>query len=148
MAHVRQQVRDAVKALLAGITGVKTLSGIRLHAYNAAELPAIQVVTPSESTALMHSSDVETRRDIQVDVSVWAAGNEAVDDTLDAIAAAVETRILTATTGIWDRASGVYMVEPTGATLTRGDAAEETVMVLTTRFRVALQASTPETIGD
>lgn len=144
MAHVRQQVRDAVKALLTGITGVKTLSGIRLHPYNAAELPAIQVVTPSESSALMHSDPVETRREVQVDVSVWAAGNEGIDDTLDAFAAIVETRILT---GNFDH-GGIYMVEPTGATLSRGEAGEETAMVLTTRFRVALQASTPETIGD
>ena len=148
MPHVRQQVRDAVKTLLTGITGVKTVSGIRLHPFNTAELPAIQVVTASETSALMHSDPVETRRDIQVDVSVWALGNDGIDDTLDDIAAQVETRILTATGGIWDQGSGVYMVEPTGATLNRGDPAEETAMVLTTRFRVVLQASTPETIGD
>lgn len=146
--HVRQQIRDAFKAALAGMTGVVGVHGIRLDPWAATELPAVQVMIPTEAINAMDQSDVETDRDMQVDVIIWVVGDDGVDDTLDDIAAQVETRILTATGGIWDNGSGINFLFPTSATLTIGEPAEETAVALTTRFRVRLQASTPETIGD
>lgn len=143
--HVRQQARDAVKTLLAGITGVKKITGVRPHGYNKAELPAIQVTTPSEVIEPLDSSHLNTRRRVQVDVSIWAVGDEEIDDDLDTIAATIELRILTATGAPWEN---MILHFPTGATMSLGEAAQETAVVLTTRFTFDFQASTPETIGD
>lgn len=148
MSHVRQQVRDAFKSALSGLPGVVSIHGIRTDHFAAVDLPAVQVTTPQEVIRPLDSSDTETDRDIQVDVSIWALGDEGVDDALDDIAAEIETRILTATGGIWNDDSGVYLAFPTSATMTLGELAEKTAVVLTTRFRVQLQASDPQTIGD
>ena len=145
--HARQQVRDAVKAALANIPGVAGVHGVRVDPFARSDLPAVQVAITSEAINAMDSSSVETDRDMTVDVSIWVTGDDGVDDTLDDIAAQVETRILTATGGIWNDDSGVYFVFPSSMTLTVGELSESTAMVLTTRFRVRVQASTPETIG-
>jgi hypothetical protein len=148
MSHVRQQVRDAFKTALAGMTAVEGVHGIRTDPFSASELPAIQITTPTETIGPLDNTDVETDRDIQVDVSIWDLGDEGVDDKLDDIAAQIESRILNATGGIWDDGSGVIFLFPSSATMNLGELAEKTAVVLTTRFRVRLQASTPETIGD
>ncbi|MEL6999841.1 MAG: hypothetical protein AAFP68_16395 [Pseudomonadota bacterium] len=134
-----------MKTLLAGIPGVVKVVGIRTHHLNASELPAIQITTPSEAIEPLDSSHVNTRRRVQVDVAVWAVGDEGIDDEIDTIAATIEQRILTATGEPWD---SMILHFPTGATMALGETAKETAVVLTTRFTFDFQASTPETIGD
>lgn len=145
MTHIRQQLRAAFKTELTGITGVKKIFHARPHAPGKAEMPAIQIITPGEAIEPLDQSDVETRRRVDVDVFIYLLADEGGDDEIDAIAAQIETRILTATGEPWDT---LIMHFPTSAEFTVGEAAEETLMVLRTRFRVDLQASTPETIGD
>lgn len=145
MAHVRKQVRDAFKARLAGVTGVQKIVGARAHAFDAAELPAIQVLVTEEEIAPLDDDDTATMRRPMVDVIVFAAGNDGDDDTIDGIAAQVETLIASAAGGIWD---SLVLRFPSGASLGIGGPAETTLLMLRTRFRLVFSASDPETIGD
>lgn len=145
MAHVRSQIRSAFKARLAGIRGIRKVVGMRAHALADTELPALQVITPEEAVEPLDSSDIETMRRVTVDVIAFALGNDGDDDTIDAISAQVETLIGTASGGIWDRLALCF---PVSADLGIGGPAEQTLVMLRTRFRVQFSAANPETIGD
>lgn len=144
MAHVRTQIRDAFKARLAAVTGVRSIVGARAHAFGDAELPAIQVITPRETIDAPLDDGERERRPV-VEVIIFAKGDDGDDDTIDAMAAEVETLIATATGDPWDSLSFSDAVE---ADLAIGGPAEQTLLMLRTRFRVQFSASDPETIGD
>lgn len=145
MTHVREQIRDAFATRLASVSGVTTVFRVRPHPPSVAELPALQIVTQSEAIEPIDQGSLATYRRMDVDVYVYAAGDEGTDNTLDDIAAQVESLIMTATGAPWD---DMVLFFPTSADFILGDAAEETLMVLRTRFRVEFEASTPDTIGE
>lgn len=89
MAHVRQQIRDAVVAALSG----NTSAAARVFAswtYRRQEnqLSQILVRTPVEASEL-DSDDRDLQRDLSVVLHLSAMG-ETADDTLDTLAAEVE----------------------------------------------------------
>ena len=144
MAHVRKQLRDAFKARLAGVTGVVKIVGARAHAFAESELPAIQVLTARETMAPPFH-DGSRERSPAVDAIIFMQVADGNEDAIDAMAAEVETLIESASGGIWDSLSFHDAVE---AELGIGGPAEQTLLMLRTRFRVQVSASDPETIGD
>lgn len=144
MAHVRKQVRDAFIAALTGISGVQKVGGARAHAYGSSEYPAIAVITTGGSYAPIGQGDEEHERSMFVDVIITDHGREDVDDALDAIAVEVERRILGATGSPWD---DIPLHHPVEDELSIGEAAEQAVFHLRTRFVVRFTAEDVETIA-
>ena len=145
MTHVRKQVRDAFKARLAGVSGVNTICGARAHPFGENELPALSVIVSGEIIEQDGREPQTGMRDQSVDVVAYAAGREDVDDVLDAIAAQVETLILASTGEPWD---SMYMHDPVAADFNIGEAAENSLFILRTRFSVRFSADDAETIGN
>lgn len=145
MAHIRAQLRSAFAARLNTIAEVKTIAHARTVAFEEDDLPAIQIVTPNESISPIDGSSLETDRTVQVDVLIHVLGNDGIDDTADAIAAQVETLIMSATGTPWD---ALILFYPSEAEFALDDPGERTLAVLRTRFPVRLHATTPEQIGD
>jgi len=95
MTHARQQIREAAAALLTGLT----TTGTRVHqsrlpyvSLGDAELPALLVVTNDESVE-PHTIGSGLERRLTLTVSGLAKTGTNLDDTLDTIAAEVETAI-------------------------------------------------------
>jgi hypothetical protein len=94
MAHVRKQIRDALATLLTGLT--TTGSNIFTHAVyplEAAGLPGLNIATPAETVE--DESRSTLGRALTCMVEGYASGVGQMADTLDAIAAEVETRVET-----------------------------------------------------
>lgn len=91
--HVRQQIREAAATLLTGLTtsGAKVYQN-RLHPLPDANLPCLLVNTDSEDVEQMTiaaTPDLERTLDLMVRCVAKATSN--LDDTLDTMAAEVET---------------------------------------------------------
>lgn len=91
MAHARQQIREALAAVVTGLatTGAAVFQS-RMRAQEA--LPCLLVTTLDESVERTGIGD-ELERDLEVAVIGVAKAAANVDDTLDTIAAEVETAI-------------------------------------------------------
>lgn len=93
--HPRQQIREAVKALLLGQTAAGSrVSETRVVTYRSAELPAISIYIPVESVEPEESRNTAPREltrtaQLVVEGVVQQVGN--VDDALDALALQIET---------------------------------------------------------
>ncbi len=95
MSHARQQIRAAAIVDLTGLT----TTGSRCYAgrvYNLETLPALKIFTGKE-TSQFHARDGTGRiylrmLDLVIEGHAQAAG-DALDDSLDAIAAEVETAL-------------------------------------------------------
>jgi len=88
MAHARQQIRDAVVAALttAAIAGGRIYSG---HVYRLSTLPAVNVTTPAEERDEDKSANDADAFAVVIAVNIHAAAASDLDDTLDALAAAI-----------------------------------------------------------
>jgi hypothetical protein len=91
--HVRQQIRGALVALLAGLPGVGAVYGSRV--YPVSTLPAVSVfwlgdaVRDDLSTIVQRCEVRETRYEVRI----IARALEGVDDLVDPIALEIEQRV-------------------------------------------------------
>lgn len=94
-AHVRQQVRDAVKVALTGLTttGANVFDS-RVYELKDDELPALRIFTNSEDVQIdsIGFSRLQDRR-LELVVEACVKQNGAFDDTLDTILKEVEVAI-------------------------------------------------------
>lgn len=94
MAHVRAQVRAAVKAALAGVSGGGALGVNRVRPRAKDAVPALAVRTPQE---VSRDTDMDGGQErvirVLVDITDKAADEDALSDALDAIAVEVETAV-------------------------------------------------------
>ena len=89
MPHARQQIREAVAALVTGLTttGSRVFQS-RMRPQDT--LPCLLVTTNDEDVSPGTIGAIYERR-LQVVIRGFAKGNSTVDDTLDLIASEVET---------------------------------------------------------
>jgi hypothetical protein len=93
MSHVRQQIREAVVAALTGLaTTGSRVHASRLRPQGDAGLPCLLVTTESEEVVETSILGLQ-RRELVVQVRGYAKATGALDDTLDTIAAEVETAL-------------------------------------------------------
>ena len=144
MAHVRKQLRDAVKTLLAGLSGVNTVTGLRSRPFAESELPAVTVMTTRETIAYRNQGEAASQREITLDILIFALGEDGQDDVLDAISAQIETRIEQVTGGIWD---GVILRKPITVDLAEGEQKEKTLHSLRLSYSIRISSQNAETIG-
>lgn len=96
--HARKQIRDAVVTAVTGLTTTGS-NVFNSYPYDAqpADLPALKVMTPSESVDLTSSSFSggvrKEMRQLTVEVAGYAKGST-VHNTLDTIATEVEDAIM------------------------------------------------------
>lgn len=95
MAHVRQQIRDRIATVLAGITGFSSsVYKMRRYAIDDAKLPIIAVYTVDENSNLITIGSRTLRRVINVGVEIVAKGaSTSIADTIDGYAVSVEEAI-------------------------------------------------------
>lgn len=95
MAHVRQQIRDAVATTLT--SAVTLVSGrvytTRVHPLNEALLPAISVYTGSETSERYNVGVTDINRELSLEIDVYVRESSTFDDDADAIAVQVEEAI-------------------------------------------------------
>ena len=92
MAHVRQQIRDAVATRLTSQVGLVSsrVFTTRVHPLNEALLPAISVYTGSESSERYQAGVTDMNRELSLEVDVYVRETSSFDDDCDAIAVQVE----------------------------------------------------------
>lgn len=95
MSHVRQRIRERVAADLTGLTTTgSNVFQSRVYPMEAAGLPGLIVFTNSEAVDLEGTSTGRNLvRVLDVVVEGYAKATTNVDDTVDTIAAEVETAI-------------------------------------------------------
>lgn len=94
MAHVRQQIREAVATAITGLASAASVHQSRVYDLEAGDLPAFKVYTLSEGSERDSLSYPRgTRRQLQVVVEAAAKAAADLDDTLDTLCAEVETAI-------------------------------------------------------
>jgi hypothetical protein len=94
MAHVRTQIREAMKAALTGLptTGAKVFKS-RDWPRNAEELPALLIYSGPESSEPVDFDEATDRDyDVVVEVALFA-GADGIDDFMDQIAVEVENAV-------------------------------------------------------
>ena len=89
MAHVRQQIRDAVATTLTSAVSLVSsrVYTTRVHPLNEANLPAISVYTGSESS---ERYNVDINRTLSLEIDIYVRETGSFDDDVDAIAVQVE----------------------------------------------------------
>lgn len=94
MAHVRQQIREAMVALLIGLpsTAARVYKS-RTVVLQGNELPAIIVLTNVEDVQANDIHGLSLERRLQIDIVLKAKASDDVDDQLDTMLAEVEARI-------------------------------------------------------
>lgn len=94
MRHVRQQIREAVGALLTGLptTGANCYQS-RIYPLQNANLPGILVFSESETSTPMTIHQPELDRVLQIRVVACAKRTADLDDVLDTICAEIETAL-------------------------------------------------------
>lgn len=94
-AHPRQQIREAVKALLLNQTAAGSrVSETRVISYRKSELPAVSIYIPVESVEPDESRNTAPReltRTAQLVIEGVVQQTANVDDALDALALEIET---------------------------------------------------------
>ena len=95
MAHVRQQIRNQIGTTLTN--GVPLVSQrvykSRVYPLTSAKLPAITVLTGSETSGLMVMGAKTLDRTVSIFVDCYVSVNDTFDDDVDAIAVQVEEAI-------------------------------------------------------
>lgn len=95
MAHVRQQIREAVATALTGLaTTGSRISQARMAPRRAGDLPCLLVETADER--IEQGAQSRLMRELTVIVRGFAKANTSLDDTLDQIAGEVETALASA----------------------------------------------------
>jgi len=93
--HVRQQIREALKALLLGLptTGSNVFTN-RLTRYQDKNLPALEIQTDREDIELLSSmDDFPQDRKLDVLVRVITKDAQALDNVLDTVIKEVEAKL-------------------------------------------------------
>lgn len=95
MAHVRKQIRDAVKAtLISGVPLVqRRVYASRVHPLSQAKLPCVLVYTASEASNLMTMGQRTILRELSMSVDIYVSMNDTFDDDVDAICVQIEEAI-------------------------------------------------------
>lgn len=98
MSHARQQIREAVAAAVTGLATTGTsVKQSRIYPLDDAKLPGLAVFTTEEAVddeqSSISSGGITQTRNLDVVVEGYAKINDTLDDTLDTIAAEVETAI-------------------------------------------------------
>lgn len=131
MAHVRRQIREAVATALTGLatTGAR-VSQSRMAPRRAGDLPCLLVETAEER--IEQGAQTRLTRELTVLVRAFAKANTALDDTLDQIAAEVETALAAAGT-----LGGLVPggVTPAGVTLDFDETLEQPAGVAVMEYR-------------
>lgn len=96
MSHVRQQIRDEVTTTLTGLTTTGTnVYKTRVYPLEASGLPGLTISTPSEEVDDELSSGSRTIfRDLELVVVGYVQATADFDNTIDTIAAEVETALM------------------------------------------------------
>lgn len=95
MAHVRQQIRNALATVLDGLTTTgSNVFANRVAVLQEDELPALVVTTNAEQIGVIDIHGGLLERTMRVDISAKAKAIDNVDDVLDTIAEEVETVLL------------------------------------------------------
>lgn len=92
MAHLRQQIREAIATALSGLstTGSRVYTS-RVYPVQTADLPCLLIYADSErSNALTISCPRPLERSVQFRVEAYAKATSDLDDTLDQICVEVE----------------------------------------------------------
>ena len=101
MAHVRKQIRDAVKSAITGLstTGSNAFN-TRLHPLHENKLPAVNVYTANEESELVSitNSGCRLARTLELVVEVYVKKSNGYDDDIDQIAVEVEEALNSDTT--------------------------------------------------
>lgn len=95
MAHVRKQIRDALATAVTGLatTGANVYTS-RVYPISSASLPALLVYTKDESSEYLTVAKPRTiLRTLSAVIDIYVKGNTTYDDTIDSIAAEVETAL-------------------------------------------------------
>jgi len=95
MAHVRKQIRDAIKTALTGLatTGANCYQS-RVFPFESTKLPALLIYTKSETTDFdTISLPRDVMRVLEINVEAYVQGTSNYDNTLDQIAVEVEEAI-------------------------------------------------------
>lgn len=91
MAHVRQQIREAVAVIVTGLTTTSTrVFQSRVYDVQEGELPCLLVYTKDESIGSEQGTLIATQRSLELIIEGKAKANATLDDTLDDIAKEVE----------------------------------------------------------
>lgn len=92
MAHVRQQIRDAVATTLTSAVSLVSsrVYTTRVHPLNEANLPAISVYTGSESSERYNVGVTDINRTLSLEIDIYVRETGTFDDDVDAIAVQVE----------------------------------------------------------
>lgn len=96
MSHVRQQIRDQVTTTLTGLTTTGTnVYETRVYPLESSSLPGLTISTPSEEIDEELSSGSRTIfRNLQLVIMGYAQATSDFDNTIDTIAAEVETALM------------------------------------------------------
>ena len=94
MAHVRQQIREAIATAITGLASAASVHQSRVYDLESGDLPAFKVYTLSESTERDSQQNPRgTYRQMQLVLEAAAKAVSDLDDTLDTLCAEVETAI-------------------------------------------------------
>lgn len=92
--HIRQTIREAAEARLAGLptTGPRVFK--HHYALGPGDHPALRVTTMDETSERLGDAECGvTLRTVELLVEAWATGGDELEDALDTIAAEVEEAI-------------------------------------------------------
>lgn len=95
MAHIRQAIRDNIKASLTGLslTGGRVFSN-RVYPLAAPKLPCLLIYTEREDINTLSQGRPRTqRRDLTVNVEIYVKGTSNYDAELDTISAEIEAAL-------------------------------------------------------
>lgn len=133
MPHARRQIREAIATAVTGLTTTAArVHQSRVYPLRAADLPCLLIATNSEEVEplTVHAPPLLDRR-LTVTVRGVAVATADLDDTLDGIAAEVETVLGNTTLG--GLAKGVLL---TSIEVDLDDAIEKPVGIVTLSYRV------------
>lgn len=144
MAHVREQIREAIVTELTGLTTTGT-NVYKSRVYPRDTLPCVTVYTLQEEVSeLADTMDLCQWRDLIVAVSIHARAVTDADDVIDTIAAEVEAALHDDTTlgGL------TKWLEYRSLDVAFSDGAEQPTFNATMQFlaRYSVNATDPETV--
>lgn len=146
MAHARKQIRDAVSALLTGLstTGQRVYPS-RAFSLEESELPSISVFTANEAVTRTTMAPIRYHRDLEVIIEGHAVADELVDDSLDQISAEVEVAMSGAL--VADGVTLSTQLLSTASSLSGEGESQVGVIRLTYTIPYSTLESTPESLG-
>ena len=97
MAHVRKQIREAVKTKVTGLTTTgSNVFETRIYNLKPSNLPALLVSTPDETSFVgTFPTPRPLERIVEINLDAFAKGTANLEDTLDLISEEVETALMT-----------------------------------------------------